>query len=68
MERVNARLKVFWGADDGNLTGSRRFFAKVGTVMAVHAAFATLLAAKAPYGKLHLSPIAKALPKHPEAA
>jgi len=36
--------------------------------MAVHAAFATLLAAKAPYGKLHLSPIAKALPKHPEAA
>ncbi|MSR59932.1 MAG: IS4/IS5 family transposase, partial [Planctomycetaceae bacterium] len=32
-------------ADDGNVTGSRRFFAKVGTVLAVHAAFATLLAA-----------------------
>jgi hypothetical protein len=72
VERVNARLKIFWGADDGNLTGSRRFFAKVGTVLAVHAAFATLLAAaprrEGTLGKLHLSPIAKALAKHPEAA
>jgi hypothetical protein len=24
VERVNARLKVFWGADDGNVVGSRR--------------------------------------------
>lgn len=72
VERVNARLKIFWGADDGNLTGSRRFFATVGTVMAVHAAFATLLAAaprrEGTLGKLNLSPIAKALAKHPEAA
>lgn len=72
VERVNARLKVFWGADDGNLTGSRRFHAKVGTVLAVHAAFATLLA-KAPrregtLGKLSLSPIAKALAQPPAAA
>jgi hypothetical protein len=72
VERVNARLKIFWGADDGNVTGSRRFFAKVGTVLAVHAAFATLLAAaprrEGTLGKLNLSPIAKALAKHPEAA
>jgi hypothetical protein len=72
VERVNARLKVFWGADDGNVTGSRRFHAKVGVVLAVHAAFATLLAT-APrrdgtLGKLNLSPIAKALTQKPEAA
>jgi hypothetical protein len=71
VERINARLKVFWGADDGNVTGSRRFYAKVGTLMVVHAAFATLLA-RAPrrqgtLGKLRLSPIAKALDE-PEAA
>jgi hypothetical protein len=65
VERVNARLKVFWGVDDGNLTGSRRFFAQVGVVLAVHAVFATLLA-KAPrregtLGKIRLSPIAEAL-------
>lgn len=72
VERINARLKVFWGADDGNLTGSRRFFAKVGTVLAVHAAFATLLASvprrEGTLGKLNLSPIAKALTQKPEAA
>lgn len=65
VERVNARLKVFWGADDGNVTGSRRFQAKVGVVLAVHAAFATLLAAaprrEGTLGHLNLSPIAKAL-------
>ena len=33
VERVNARLKIFWGADDGNVTGARRFHAFVGTVM-----------------------------------
>jgi len=43
VERVNARLKVFWGADDGNLVGAERFYAMVGTVMIVHATFATLL-------------------------
>jgi hypothetical protein len=68
VERVNARLKVFWGVDDGNLTGSRRFVAQVGVVLAVHAVFATLLA-KAPrregtLGKLGLSPIAEALRAH----
>ena len=44
VDRVNARLKLFWGADDDNVAGSRRFHAKVGTLMVVHAACATLLA------------------------
>ena len=65
VERVNARLKVFWGADDGNITGSRRFFAQVGAVMVVHAAFATLLAAaprhEGTLSQMRLSPIAQAL-------
>lgn len=65
VERVNARLKVFWGVDDGNVTGSRRFFAQVGVVLAVHAVFATLLAAaprrEGTLGKIRLSPIAEAL-------
>lgn len=67
VERVNGRLKVFWGADDGNISGSRRFHAQVGTVMVVHAAFATLLASaprrEGTLGKMKLSPIAKALQK-----
>jgi hypothetical protein len=65
VERVNARLKVFWGVDDGNLRGSRRFFAQVGVVLAVHAVFATLLASaprrEGTLGKISLSPIAEAL-------
>lgn len=65
VERVNARLKVFWGVDDGNVTGSRRFAAQVGVVMAVHAAFATLLASaprwEGTLGKIGLSPVAAAL-------
>lgn len=65
VERVNARLKIFWGADDGNLTGSRRFFALLGVVLIVHAAFATLLAMsprrEGTLGQTKLSPIAKAL-------
>ena len=65
VERVNARLKIFWGIDDGNVTGARRFHAMVGTVMVVHAGFATLLAAaprrEGTLGKMRLSPIAKAL-------
>ena len=44
VERVNARFKVFWGIDDGQVYGSRRFHAHVGAVMVVHLAFATLLA------------------------
>jgi hypothetical protein len=65
VERVNGRLKVFWGADDGNIRGARRFFAQVGVVMVVHAAFAMVLASAPRYegtlGKMSLSPIAKAL-------
>ena len=65
VERVNARLKIFWGADDGNVTGARRFHALVGTVMIVHEAFATVLASlprrEGTLGKMRLSPIAKAL-------
>jgi hypothetical protein len=65
VERINARLKLFWGVDDGNLTGSRRFVAQVGVVMVVHAVFATLLASaprrEGTLGKIGLSPIAEAL-------
>lgn len=65
VERVNARLKIFWGADDGNLTGSRRFFALLGVIMVVHASFATLLAMTprrdGTLGQTKLSPIAQAL-------
>jgi len=65
VERVNGRLKVFWGADDGNLVGARRFHALVGIVMLAHLAFATQLVA-APrrdgtLGKMRLSPIARNL-------
>ena len=65
VERVNARLKIFWGADDGNLVGAERFHAMVGVVMIVHATFATLLAL-APrrdgtLGKVSIGPIQKAL-------
>lgn len=65
VERVNGRLKLFWGADDGNVTGSRRFHAFVGAVMVIHLAFATLLA-RAPrwegaLGQTRLGPIAQAL-------
>jgi hypothetical protein len=65
VERVNARLKIFWGVDDGNIVGAPRFHAMVGTVMLVHVAFATLLAAaprrEGTLGKLRLGPIQKAL-------
>ncbi len=65
VERVIGRLKVFWGADDGNITGPRRFHAYVGAVMVVHIGLATLLAAtprrEGTLGKMRLGPIAKAL-------
>jgi hypothetical protein len=66
VERVNGRLKIFWGVDDGNIRGARRFYANVGAVMVVHAAFATVLASTprqegATLGKMKLSPIAKSL-------
>jgi len=65
VERVNARLKVFWGADDGNITGARRFHAYLGAVLIVHAGFATLLATSPRWegtlSKMRLSPVAKML-------
>lgn len=65
VERVNARLKIFWGVDDGNIRGARRFHAMVGSVMVVHLAFATVLASQprreGTLGKLRLSPIAAKL-------
>ena len=64
-ERVHGRLKVFWGLDDGNVLGARRFHAHVGTVMVVHLAMATVLASSQRYegtfGTLKLSPIAAQL-------
>ena len=66
VERVNARLKLYWGADDGNVVGARRFHAMVGIVMLVHLALATALAGKGrgtikTLGGTRLSPIAQAL-------
>lgn len=65
VERVNGRLKVYWGADDGNVVGPQRFFALLSTIMVVHIGTATLLAA-APrsdktLGRMDLTPVAKAL-------
>lgn len=60
--RVNARLKIFWGVDDGNITGSRRFHGYIGAVMVVCVAFATLLALtprrEGSMGETRLGPIA----------
>lgn len=65
VERVNARMKIFWGSDDGNIVGPTRFFGLLGAVMIVHAAFATVLASlprrEGTLGKLRLGPIAEAL-------
>ena len=65
VERINARLKIFWGADDGNVTGATRFFAMTGTMMIVHLSFATLLASaprrEGTLGRMKFSAIAKAL-------
>jgi hypothetical protein len=67
VERINARLKIFWGIDDGHVYGSRRFHAHAGVVMVVHLGLATVLAQaeryEGTYGKMKLSPIAKALRK-----
>jgi hypothetical protein len=56
-ERVNARVKLFWGADDGNVTGAARFHAHLGTVMLVHAGVATLLASAPRHEGKSLSPV-----------
>jgi hypothetical protein len=65
VERVNARLKIFWGIDDGQVYGSRRFHGHVGAVLVVHLALATVLAQaeryEGTYGTMRLSPIAAAL-------
>ena len=65
VERVNDRMKVFWGADDGNVVGARRFCAHVSAVLVVHLACATLLAnaqrKEGSFGTLRLSPIARKL-------
>ena len=65
VERVNDRLKVFWGIDDGNVVGSRRFCAHVSAVLLVHLACATLLAKaqrkEGSFGTLRVSPIAQKL-------
>jgi hypothetical protein len=65
VERVNARLKIFWGVDDGNVVGSRRFHGYVGAVMVIHAAVALWLAAQPRWegtlGNTRLGPIAQAL-------
>ena len=65
VERVNARLKIFWGADDGNITGAARFHAWLDTVMVVHIGLATLLGTcprrEGTLGRMRLRPIAQAL-------
>ncbi len=66
-ERVFGRLKVYWGADDGNIAGGASFLAAVGIVMVVNVGLATLLA-KTPRktlsaGKTRLSHITKAMRK-----
>jgi len=65
VERVNGRFKIFWGADDGNVTGAPRFHAHVAVVLLVHLGLATLLA-MAPrragvLGQTRLTPVARAL-------
>ena len=65
VERVNARLKMFWGLDDGNVVGSHRFCAHVGAVLVIHLAFATLLATaqrfEGSFGGMKLTPIGSKL-------
>lgn len=68
VERVNARVKIYWGADDGNIVGAPRFAAYLGSVMVVHAGLATVLAScerkegdRGTLGRMRLSPIARAL-------
>jgi hypothetical protein len=70
VERVNARVKVFWGVDDGNVVGARRFHAHVGVVMVVHLALAAWLAKQPRWegslSRVSLSPIARALARMDE--
>lgn len=65
VERVNARMKIYWGADDGNIVGGPRFHAFMGAIMVVHIGLATVLASlprrEGTLGKMRLSPIARLL-------
>jgi Transposase DDE domain len=65
VERVNARIKIYWGADDGNIVGGPRFHAFLGAIVVVHLGMATVLASlprrEGTLGKMKLSPIAKVL-------
>jgi hypothetical protein len=67
VERVNGRMKIYWGADDGNVTGATRFHAYLSAVMIVHIGLATLLASTPrrdpTLGTMHLQPIVEALQK-----
>ena len=56
IERVNGRIKLFWGADDGNVTGAARFHAHLATIMLVHIAMANYLAMSPRYEGKSLSP------------
>jgi hypothetical protein len=57
----------FWGIDDGQVYGSRRFHAHTGAALVVHLALATVLAQaeryEGTYGKMKLSPISQTLRK-----
>jgi len=59
------RLKIFWGIDDGQVYGSRRFHAHVGAVLIAHLGLATASARaeryEGTYGTMRLSPIARTL-------
>jgi Transposase DDE domain len=65
VERVNGRLKIFWGVDDGNVVGARRFHGYVHAVMIIHVAVALWLAKQPRWegtlGNTRLSPIAAML-------
>jgi hypothetical protein len=71
VERVNGRLKIFWGIDDGNVTGARRFHGHVGAVMIIHAAVAKWLAKQPRWegtlGNTRLGPIAQMLARLDES-
>ena len=56
VERINSRIKVVWGADDGNVAGAERFHAHLTTIMLVHAAMANWLASQPRYEGKSLSP------------
>jgi hypothetical protein len=55
-ERINGRVKVFWGADDGNVTGAERFHAHVASILLVHVAIANWLVMQPRYEGKSLSP------------